>query len=94
MQCVKCSYISYKKVSKNPHFISIYFRDYEIHYSPSVQSIYQTMTEDQNAAFTFLEFILKQVQLKQNVTQTVDQMPISLVSFRSDIMAPLITLAP
>ena len=27
---------TYKKVSKDPHFISIYFREYEIHYYQAV----------------------------------------------------------
>ena len=30
---------TYKKVSKNPHFISIYFREYEIHYYRAVSPI-------------------------------------------------------
>ena len=36
---------------------------------------------------------MKQVQLKMSVIQSVDQVPISLVSFPSDIMVSLTTLA-
>ena len=31
---------TYKKVSKNPHFISICFREYEIHYYRAVSCLY------------------------------------------------------
>ena len=44
--------------------------------------------------YNFLSFILKQVQLKMTVTQSVDQVLISLVSFPSDLMVSLTTLAP
>ena len=30
---------TYKKVSKDPHFISIYFREYEIHYYQAVVTL-------------------------------------------------------
>ena len=44
--------------------------------------------------YKFYVFLLKKVQLKMNVTQLVDQVPISFASFPSDIMVSLTKLVP